>query len=183
MGFWYADTEDRTGPWHWNGVAISLCQSIGLHRNPDTSLGRERSISVIDIRLWQQLWWSCFYREAWFSAGMGRPMRIHLAECNTKMPDMGEAEEQLESLLREKYLPEGMREISKLWTRLLNLTVILSSILLHQQCEERTLPTETEIQHIESQIRACYNQHDENAVYKGSILLTLYKYHFEIYVE
>lgn len=109
MDFWYADTEDRTGPWHWNGVAISLCQSIGLHRKADTSLRHERFISAIDIRLWQHLWWSCFYREAWFSDGMGRPMRIHLAEFNTKTPEMEEAEDQLESLLREEYFPEGMR--------------------------------------------------------------------------
>ncbi|KAF1958360.1 hypothetical protein CC80DRAFT_469342 [Byssothecium circinans] len=154
MGFWYADTEDRTGSWHWNGVAISLCQTIGLHRNPDTSPSHGKSISIIDRRLWQQLWWSCFYREAWFSAGMGRPMRIHLADCNTTMPD-AEAEEQFESLpvsLREKYLPEGMREVAKLWTQLLNLTVILSNILLQQQRAERVLPTEAEVQYTDSQI-------------------------------
>ncbi|KAH7357360.1 putative Zn(II)2Cys6 transcription factor [Pyrenochaeta sp. MPI-SDFR-AT-0127] len=186
MGFWYADTEDRTGPWHWNGVAISLSQTIGLHRNPDISSGHMRSISEVDRRLWQQLWWSCFYREAWFSAGMGRPMRIHLADCNTTMPGAEEAEDQLESLpvhLRAKYLPEGLRDIAKLWTQLLKLTVLLSNILLQQQRPEQIFSTEAEVLYVESQIRGCSKQHDGDAVHQRTNLVALYKYHFELYVE
>ncbi|PSN73367.1 hypothetical protein BS50DRAFT_672268 [Corynespora cassiicola Philippines] len=185
MGFWYADTEDRTGPWHWNGVAISLCQTIGLHRNPDTSSSSAKSGSMIDKKLWRQLWWSCFYREAWFSAGMGRPMRIRLADCNTTMPD-AEAEDELESLpkkLREKYLPNDLRDIGKLWTQLLNVTVVLSNVLLQQQRAQQTLPTEDEVQAAENQIRSYSDEYKTNASRKRSNLATLYAYHFEIYVE
>ncbi|KAI1049415.1 hypothetical protein LB506_004587 [Fusarium annulatum] len=31
MGHFYADAEDRLGPWHWNGIAIGLSHTIGLH--------------------------------------------------------------------------------------------------------------------------------------------------------
>lgn len=34
LSFWYADLEDRCGSWHWIGVAIGVCQTIGMHRNP-----------------------------------------------------------------------------------------------------------------------------------------------------
>ena len=187
MGFWYADTEDRTGPWHWNGVAISLCQTIGLHRNPDPSYsGQPKILSVINRRLWQQLWWSCFYREAWFSAGMGRPMRINLAECNTTTPGVEETDEESEDLplnLREKYLPKDMSDLAILWTQLLKLTVILSDILLHQHRAEYVMPTENQVLYTESQIRACSAQCDKDSFYQPSIIVQLYKNHFDIYVE
>lgn len=32
LAFWFVDAEDRNGSWHWIGIAISLCQTIGLHR-------------------------------------------------------------------------------------------------------------------------------------------------------
>ncbi|KAF2019969.1 hypothetical protein BU24DRAFT_130901 [Aaosphaeria arxii CBS 175.79] len=187
MGFWYADTEDRTGPWHWNGVAISLCQTIGLHRDPDSSLGHARSLSVYNRRLWRQLWWSCFYREAWFSAGMGRPMRIQLTDCSSTMPTVQDLEDRVAEIsctLREKYLPDDMRRLSMLWIHLLELTVALSNILLGQHRANRVLPTENEIEQIESQIRACFDKYS-NIMRLGrqSRLVLLYAYHFEIYIE
>lgn len=186
MGFWYADTEDRTGPWHWNGVAISLCQTIGLHRDPDLSSSHMKSISAVDRKLWQQLWWSCFYRETWFAAGMGRPMRIRLVDCNTTMPNAEEGEKSFQSLsagLRKRYFPEGVRELAKLWRQLLNLTVILSNLLIQQQQADRLLPTEFEVQSIETQIRACSSQRDEITVPQKSKLIKLHAYHFDIYLE
>ncbi|KAH7080110.1 putative Zn(II)2Cys6 transcription factor [Paraphoma chrysanthemicola] len=185
MGFWYADTEDRAGPWHWNGVAISLCQTVGLHRDPEPSSHQTKSMIAVDKKLWQQLWWSCFYRETWFSAGMGRPMRIRLVDCNTKMPNTEETEEfeRLSHDLRKKYLPEDMKELGKLWRSLLNLTVILSNLLIQQQQADRVMPTESEVQIIGNQIRACSIQRDEIAAHEQSELMRLYMYHFEIYVE
>ncbi|KAJ4298048.1 hypothetical protein N0V90_005947 [Kalmusia sp. IMI 367209] len=133
-----------------------------------------------------KLWWSCFYRETWFSAGMGRPMRTRLADCNTPMPDAIETEEQLAGLavsLREKYLPNSLGELTKLWTQLLNLTVTLSNILLQQQRAARLLPSRTEIEHTESHIRACYRQYDDNRVRNENQIVSLYAYHLELYVE
>ncbi|KAH7086425.1 putative Zn(II)2Cys6 transcription factor [Paraphoma chrysanthemicola] len=185
MGFWYADTEDRAGPWHWNGVAISLCQTVGLHRDPEPNSNQTKSIVSVDRKLWQQLWWSCFYREIWFSAGMGRPMRIRLVDCNTKMPDTHETGdfESLSADLRKKYLPVELKDLGKLWRSLLNLTVILSNLLIQQQQADRVLATESEVQITESEIRACNIQRDEIATHEQSELMRLYMYHFEIYVE
>jgi hypothetical protein len=71
MGHVYADAEDRLGPWHWNGITISLSHTIGLQmltspsRNGIKPLGR-------------RIWWCIYYREVWLSTGQGRPMWISL---------------------------------------------------------------------------------------------------------
>ncbi|KAF2826040.1 hypothetical protein CC86DRAFT_446535 [Ophiobolus disseminans] len=130
MGFWYADTEDRTGPWHWNGVAISLL---------------------------------------WFSVGIGRPMRIHLADCDTPLPQADESDQQskyLSASFRERHLPKDFQELSKMWTQLLNVTVILSDILLQQQRKDQTVTDETKTV-------ALHAYH--LMLYIESVVLTLYR--------
>ncbi|GKZ48713.1 hypothetical protein AbraIFM66951_000797 [Aspergillus brasiliensis] len=185
-GFWYSDTEDRTGSWHWNGVAISLCQTIGLHRRPDTSQKHRKAISPSDSRIWSQLWWSCFYREAWFSAGMGRPMRINLADCSTPMPDATDSDDLLAGIpvsIQKKYLPEGMETLSKLWTELLALTVTLAKILSWQNRAERIRPSRAEIQHMDDSIRQYYLRKDDAIAHGHSQVVSLHVYHLELYLE
>ncbi|QRD87264.1 fungal-specific transcription factor [Aspergillus flavus] len=185
-GFWYSDTEDRTGPWHWNGIAISLCQTIGLHRHPDTGRKRSKVIPTSDSSIWRQLWWSCFYREAWFSAGMGRPMRINLADCSTRMPHANDSDNLLAGIpehIRKKYLPDGTKDLSKLWTELLTLTVSLAKILSWQNRADRTRPSRTEIQHIDDTIRQhCF--HKDHGIGRGhSRVVSLHMYHLELYQD
>ncbi|KAL4754936.1 hypothetical protein BDW72DRAFT_200337 [Aspergillus terricola var. indicus] len=185
-GFWYSDTEDRTGPWHWNGVAIGLCQTIGLHRQPDTNRKHSKAISMSDSRIWRQLWWSCFYREAWFSAGMGRPMRINLADCSTPMPDAKDSDNLLAGIpesIQKKYLPEGTEDLSKLWTELLALTVSLAKILSWQNRAEQTRPSKTEIQHMDDSILGYYSRKDHTTAHRHSHVVSLHWYHLELYLE
>ncbi|RSM03776.1 hypothetical protein CEP52_007183 [Fusarium oligoseptatum] len=79
MGHFYANAEDRMGPWHWNGIAISLSHTIGLHMlTPPAREGIQPS--------WRRLWWCIYYREVWLSLGQGRPLRISLDHCSTPMP-------------------------------------------------------------------------------------------------
>ncbi|KAF4414861.1 fungal specific transcription factor [Fusarium acutatum] len=147
MGFWYSDTEDRLGPWHWNGIAISLCQTVGLHREPDESLDHSQYRSSIDRHLWKHLWWCCFFRETWLSVGMGRPMRINLAHTDTPRPD-AKASESLYSELtdsqRRRYMPQDPENLFLLWDDLLSVTSILSKILSVQQLAKRTLSTHSD---------------------------------------
>ncbi|KAF5246482.1 hypothetical protein FANTH_6854 [Fusarium anthophilum] len=79
MGHFYADAEDRLGPWHWNGISISLSHTIGLHMLTSPSRNGIRP-------LWRRIWWCIYYREVWLSMGQGRPMRISLDHCSTPMP-------------------------------------------------------------------------------------------------
>ncbi|KAF3395266.1 hypothetical protein DPV78_009079 [Talaromyces pinophilus] len=185
-GFWYSDTEDRTGPWHWNGIAISLCQTIGLHRHPDTGQKRSKAMSASDSSIWRQVWWSCFYREAWFSAGMGRPMRINLADCSTQMPHVSDSNNLLAGIpecIRKKYLPEGTKDLSKLWTDLLTLTVSLAKILSWQNRADRTRPSRAELQQMDDAIRQYCFRKDHAIVQGHSHVVSLHMYHLELYLD
>ncbi|EAW17083.1 Zn(II)2Cys6 transcription factor [Aspergillus fischeri NRRL 181] len=185
-GFWYSDTEDRTGPWHWNGVAIGLCQTIGLHRQPNTGRKHSKAISMSDSRIWRQIWWSCFYREAWFSAGMGRPMRINLADCSTPMPDTKDLDNLLAGIpesIQRKYLPESTEVLSKLWTELLALTVSLAKILSWQNRAERMRPSRSEIQHMDDNVRQYYSRKGHAIAHTHSHVVSLHAYHLELYLE
>ena len=77
MGYWFGNTHDRADSWHWIGVATSLSQSLGFHRDPGQS-----GVSLYQRRLWRRVWWYCFYRDRWIAWGMGRPMRIALEDCD-----------------------------------------------------------------------------------------------------
>ncbi len=182
MGFWYADTEDRTGPWHWIGVAISLCQTVGLHRRPDSIA---RSVSASLERLWRQIWWACIFRDTWFSVGMGRPMHINLDDCDTPMPDANDSDELLRGIpdtTRKKYLPDAVEDLSRLWVELLRLTIVLAGVLSTHYRVGRTELSISEVEQAERKIIACCRSGDS---LKSSCdrTVSLHIHHLELYLE
>lgn len=185
MGFWDADTDDRTCSWHWNGIAISLCQTLEFHRDSDNYQRYAKTISVTDQRLGRQLWWSCYYREAWLSIGMGRPMRINLDHCDTPMVDVSDCKELLVGIpdrIKEKYLPDGLEELSESWVELLRLTVQLGNILSVSYRARPTDLPQSQMEETERQIRLCYNRRDHVTSSRGHTVL-LHTYHLELYLE
>lgn len=113
-------------------------------------------------------------------------MRIRLVDCNTPMPDANESEDglvDLSSSLRKKYICDRIGELNKLWTQLLNLTVILSDILVQQHRAERLLPGKAEVERIEAQIRTCYDRQGGITTCNENQIVSLYAYHLELYVE
>ncbi|EXJ54102.1 hypothetical protein A1O7_09439 [Cladophialophora yegresii CBS 114405] len=79
LGYWLGNSHDRMDSWHWIGVAISLSQSLGLHRDAGCS-----RIPPSQRSLWRRIWWCCFYRDRCIALGMGRAYRIHTADCDVK---------------------------------------------------------------------------------------------------
>ncbi|KAG9250819.1 putative Zn(II)2Cys6 transcription factor [Emericellopsis atlantica] len=155
MSFWYSDTEDRTGPPHWIGVAISLCQTSGLHRRPHVGINNDM---IRRQQLWRQIWWACVYRDVWYSMGMGKPMRINLDDCDTEMPSANavrEAISEIPDATQKKYLPHGMDDLCSLWLGLLKLTVSLASILSTHYRVRRVADAPTAVQAAEAQVVAC----------------------------
>lgn len=143
-------------------------------------------MSASDSSIWRQVWWSCFYREAWFSAGMGRPMRINLADCSTQMPHVSDSNNLLAGIpecIRKKYLPEGTKDLSKLWTDLLTLTVSLAKILSWQNRADRTRPSRAELQQMDDTIRRYCFRKDHAIVQGHSHVVSLHMYHLELYLE
>ncbi|OAL39415.1 hypothetical protein AYO20_01285 [Fonsecaea nubica] len=132
LAYWYVDTEDRTGSWYWIGVAIGLCHSVGLHRNP-ARLPPSASKSKYPYHsLWRLIWWSCYLRETWISFGLGRPMRINSKDTDLPMPTPEDillvSGVDRDHRFRE-YIPASMHVLGQCWIEYLHLSIVLSRIL------------------------------------------------------
>ncbi|KZL79297.1 fungal specific transcription [Colletotrichum incanum] len=187
MGFWYADTEDRIGPWHWNGVAIGLCTSIGLHRQTNASLNRGHASPSMNKGLWQQLWWACFFRETWLSAGMGRPMRVDLAYCNTPKPDDegcdGASRAGLTNSTNQTYFSGDNKTLGILWRDLIDITVIQSEVLSVQHRVPTTRHSRPDVERIERRYRAFQQRFREIKEASADQILLLHVYHAELFLD
>jgi hypothetical protein len=78
LSFWFADTEDIKQSWYWTGIALSIAQTLGLHRSVDAA---HCKIPPQQRSLWRNIWRGCMIRDVWLAFGMGRPLRIGAAEC------------------------------------------------------------------------------------------------------
>ena len=158
MSHWYATSDDRAGPWHWNGIAISLSHTLGLHRLP-THAPEGPGANSSTKRVWRRIWWSIYCREAWISLGQGRPMRISLDDSDTALPGLHDTEEHVASAIPEevkfKYLPREMDELFNLWRSFVKLGIALSTILSTNYKAKATKPTRAQLERGESEIRAC----------------------------
>jgi hypothetical protein len=186
MGFWYADTEDRTGSWHWIGVAISLCQTIGLHRDPEADQPHKRGYSSSQRSLWRRIWWSCYFRDTWLSLGMGRPMRINIDDCDTPMPSVDDVLAEMigvSATVKDQFLPEGAAQLTQYWVSLLELTVALGGVLAtHYRPARRAMPTTSDIEANEKEILKCVEVCQHNGVYSNRVV-ELHHYELQLYYE
>ncbi|CRK32891.1 hypothetical protein BN1708_016182 [Verticillium longisporum] len=180
MGFWYTTSDDRQGPWHWNGIAISLSHTIGLHRLPKSPSQGCGNIQPF----WRGLWWSICCREVWLSLGQGRPMRIPLDDMDTPEPGRFDAEvfvpeNSTDSCL--KYLPGELSELNTLWMTLVKLSITLGTILSTHYRAKSTKPTRSDVEYCEREIRAC--SYELPATEHQSGVAASHRYQFRIYFE
>lgn len=66
--------------WHWMGIALSLAQTIGLHRDPQ---GLPMESKKKSLR--KRIWWTCFMRDRLIALEMRRPTRIKVEDTNVPM--------------------------------------------------------------------------------------------------
>lgn len=104
MTYWYETPDDQKDTWHWMGVAISLCHTIGLHRNPENA-----NMDPKRKKLWKRIWWSCFMRDRLVALGMRRPTRIKCEDCDVPMLT-------LDDFSIDVSLDEGEVEDSVFWS-------------------------------------------------------------------
>jgi hypothetical protein len=131
VSFWFSDVEDVFQSWHWTGIAISLSQTLGLHRNPDHP-DKNNSIGDQQRRLWRQIWWSCVLRDAWLSLGMGRPLRIDLDDCDCPRPTLEDTQAAFEQIRVQNSAistPSDTKHASILWLALVELSVLLHEVI------------------------------------------------------
>lgn len=180
MSTFSSDTEDKTGPWHWIGVAIGLCQTAGLHRSPHPTAGH---IPQRRQRLWRLIWWSCVHQDAWFAVGMGRPMRVNLDDCDTKLPvpaDIDAMTAGVSAPLREKYMPRGMADLPHLYVELIRLAIIQTNTLSTHYRARQVRPSITDVIEVEQRLSATHERasgfmdSEDHIVYYHACHLSLY---------
>lgn len=167
MSHWYADKEDRNGPWHWIGVAISLCQTMGLHRDLGSSEAAKTAFDQAQIRLWRRIWWSCLYREVWNGVAFGRPIRIDIGHCDVLFPTPDEIWPDTATLplnVQETYLPANREPLSHLFCSILKLSVTLAMVVKAHYHPRSGLAPISSIERDEQEIlshRAACQQYDD----------------------
>ncbi|KAM0476102.1 hypothetical protein ACHAPX_006519 [Trichoderma viride] len=80
ISFWWGGSNDEKDSWHWMGVAVSLAQSLGMHRSTAKShMSDEKS------RHWRRIWWCIRIRDTIASGSTGRPLHISHRDCDVEM--------------------------------------------------------------------------------------------------
>ncbi|GAD98048.1 C6 transcription factor, putative [Paecilomyces variotii No. 5] len=131
LGFWHTDLDEMSQPWYWTGIAINLCQMLGLHRNPDARRYNS-SISDSQRQLWRRLFWSCLFRDRWLSLTLGRPLRICLNDCDIPMPsasDVLDDTKKISQAVSTTYLPGDFAQLAQYWVKLIHLSKLLGAAL------------------------------------------------------
>ncbi|KAF5017654.1 hypothetical protein F66182_10404 [Fusarium sp. NRRL 66182] len=77
MTYWYERAEDEKDTWHWTGIALSLAQILGIHRDPE-----QLDISPKAKRGRKRIWWACYVRDRLLALGIRRPARIRPSSFN-----------------------------------------------------------------------------------------------------
>ncbi|KAI1820375.1 hypothetical protein F4861DRAFT_545743 [Xylaria intraflava] len=182
LAFWYSDLGERTESWHWMGIAISLSQTLGLNRDPDSGQYNTR-LSARQRQSWRRIWWSCFFRDRWLSFGMGRPMRINVRDCDTPMPSADDLTDDFSELplsIRSRYMPTDFRRLADHWVVLLQLSKVLGTILTENYSPTSTLPSRTWIEETEQELLRCITQAGELPT-DASPALCFYSYHLRLH--
>ena len=183
MAFWYSDTEDRAGAYHWIGIAIGLCQSLGLHRNSELNISKHR-LPTAQLSVLRRIWWSCVLRDRWLSLGMGRPMRINPADCEVPMPSVGDAIRELESMpaqIRQEYIPIDTEWLASLWVKLISISDLLGRIIDIFYKPKKPLPNKIILEQYENellQLVVCM----DTTVCENSISI-LHTYQYQLFYE
>ncbi|KAK5942852.1 hypothetical protein PMZ80_005418 [Knufia obscura] len=161
LSMWYVDLEDRDGSWYWIGTATSLCHTIGLHRSSNYASMPSCPFPARSRQLWRRLWWCCYQREAWLAAGFGRPMRIHIDDCDEAVPHPEEIFEEWREIavqLQEKYLPPEILTLTEAWIVMLHLSIYLGDILTMHYRPRSRLPAPATLRQQDADIVSLRNK-------------------------
>ncbi|KAJ9611286.1 hypothetical protein H2200_004469 [Cladophialophora chaetospira] len=133
LSFWFAEAEDTKQSWYWSGIAFSIGQTLGLHRDlkpgPEPNFVQRRS-------LWRNLWRCCMLRDVWLAFGMGRPLRINKADCTC--PVRPTSDYQFRNITVEGEDLYTVKEVSEfliMWQQSVAITDILREFLTSKRID------------------------------------------------
>lgn len=172
LGFWHSEQDDHMQPWYWTGIAINLCQMLGLHRDPD-SLRYNSSITDRQRHFWRRLWWTCFFRDRWLGLILGRPLRINLDDCDMPMPVTADLLSELDSIpeaISVPYIPQELSKLAEFWIVLIELSQFLGKVLALKNQPLKSKSSISQINALEAQITQCrlpdQDEHDQTPLAK-----------------
>jgi hypothetical protein len=183
MGFWYTDRQDHTGAWYWIGIAISLSQTLGLHRCPQLNQ-RSQQLPGAQQPLIRRIWWSCVVRDRWISLAKGRPMRIHHDDCDVPMPTAEDIVNNLDTIpvhIRGKFVPAESEILSKMWINLVEISATLGHILRIHYRVNGPRPLVEDLHNSAEELRHC--RLGETIQDNASDLVRLHEYHVQLFYE
>ncbi|OJJ32923.1 hypothetical protein ASPWEDRAFT_42951 [Aspergillus wentii DTO 134E9] len=181
LGFFHSETDMHTLPWLWTGHAISLCQTMGLHRCSASALSNY-SIPDHQKKLWRRLWWTCFFRDRWLSLTMGRPLRINLNDCDTMMVS---AEDMLFDLdvpsqIADMYIPSDMQMLAEPWVKMIQLSGLLGEVLTLCYQPSGPAPSLSQVKALEEEMLA-FEVPDHDG--QQTQLVTFSIYHLQLHYQ
>jgi hypothetical protein len=79
---WYWEDPGRVpkNVFYWNGLAVSVAQGCGMHRNT-----QESRLSKPDRRMWARIWWTLYTRDRSVAVALGRPTHINRSMSDVQM--------------------------------------------------------------------------------------------------
>ncbi len=81
MGWYWEEPGKVTkNVFYWNGLAVTIAQGCGMHRN-----AAESRLSQVDKRLWKRIWWTLFTRDRAVAVALGRPTHINMDDSDVEM--------------------------------------------------------------------------------------------------
>ncbi len=183
MAFWYSDTEDRSGAWHWLGIAISLCHDLRLHRNPEPGNPKHR-VPESQISVLKRIWWSCMVRDRWLSLSMGMPMRINPGDCTMPMPTPEDVVKELDKTplpVKTRYIVAHPDWFARLWVKLLKISELLGIIINIFYKQEAKKPDRQDMERCERHLLQCA-VHTLGETFSDNISL-LHIYQLQLFYE
>lgn len=186
LSFWYTDAQDHTGASHWIGIAITLAQSIGMHRDSSTQSRNVNHTLVEDKQhLTCRLWWTCLIRDRWVSLAKGRPMRIHDEDCDAKLPTMNDILTEFQGISPEaqsRFLPADLNRLAEMWIGLVKISDVLGRILRAHYRLKGPRPSVEDVDALVTELYACQPV-AVSALHDTSDIVRLHDCHIQIFYQ
>ncbi|KAH7140346.1 fungal-specific transcription factor domain-containing protein [Dactylonectria estremocensis] len=123
LGFWWLGPNDQKDSWYWHGCAVTLAQSIGMHR----SLA-QRGMTPRLMSIWRRIWWSIYIRDRHGAAALDRPPRIRDEDCDIESAN--ENDLLVDLTIDNDLLPEQKPHHISYFLQLAKLSAILGNIVI-----------------------------------------------------
>lgn len=184
LSYWYSDAQEHTGASHWIGIAITLAQSIGMHRDSSTqSQNVNHSIVEDNEHLTCRLWWTCLLRDRWVSLAKGRPMRIHDEDYDAKLPVMSDVLDDFQNVSQEArrlFLPAELDQLAAIWISLVKISDTLGRILRTHYRLKGPKPTVEDIDALVNELYECQPT-VVSALHDTSDIVRVHDFHIQIF--